>query len=122
MLYEQLGGEPFFAGLVSRFYQGVAQDSVLRAMYPEEDLAPAEQRLKLFLMQYFGGPTTYSEGRGHPRLRMRHMPFTIDQAARDSWLRHMRSSLDQSGLPSELETPVWEYLSKTAEFLRNHHS
>jgi hemoglobin len=119
VLYEQLGGEPFFAGLVERFYRGVAEDPALRPMYPEADLGPAEQRLKLFLMQYFGGPTTYSEQRGHPRLRMRHMPFTIGLAARDAWLKHMRASLDEAGLPAELETGVWGYLQRTADFLRN---
>lgn len=119
MLYEQLGGEPFFAGLVGRFYAGVAEDPALRPMYPEQDLGPAEQRLKLFLMQYFGGPTTYSEQRGHPRLRMRHMSFSIGVAGRDAWLKHMRASLDQAGLAPELESAVWEYLQRTADFLRN---
>src|ERR1700746_3741554 len=76
--YEQVGGEETFRRLVHRFYEGVADDPILRPMYPEEDLGPAEERLTLFLIQYWGGPTTYSDNRGHPRLRMRHAPFTVD--------------------------------------------
>ncbi|MBS2036890.1 globin [bacterium] len=119
MLYEQLGGERFFRDLVSRFYVGVAQDPVLRPLYPEEDLGPAEERLRLFLMQYFGGPTTYSEQRGHPRLRMRHMGFAVGEAEQQAWLRHMRLSLDQAQLSPELEEPVWSYFLQAAQFLRN---
>lgn len=119
MLYEQLGGEEFFAGLVQRFYIGVAEDPILRPLYPEEDLGPAEERLKLFLMQYFGGPGTYSEQRGHPRLRMRHMGFAVGEAEEQAWLRHMRQSLDQAGLAAELEEPVWSYFVQAARFLRN---
>ena len=95
--YEQVGGEETFRRLVHRFYQGVAEDPLLRPMYPEEDLGPAEERLALFLMQYWGGPRTYSDGRGHPRLRMRHAPFTVDRAAHDAWLRHMRDAVDSLG-------------------------
>lgn len=118
-MYERLGGEPFFEGLVARFYAGVADDPLLRPLYPEQDLGPAAERLKLFLMQYFGGPGTYSERRGHPRLRMRHVGFAVGEAERDAWLLHMRRSLDVAALPPELETPVWAYFLDTAEFLRN---
>ena len=88
--YEQVGGHETFHRLVHRFYQGVAGDPELRAMYPEEDLGPAEDRLRMFLEQYWGGPTTYSEQRGHPRLRMRHHPFAVTPHMRDRWLHHMR--------------------------------
>lgn len=112
--YDEMGGAPFFEALVHHFYEGVAADPELRAMYPEEDLAPAERRLRLFLGQYWGGPTTYSEERGHPRLRMRHNPFTIDEAARDRWLEHMRAALDttmaEQGLDPALEQELWRYL------------
>lgn len=112
--YAQMGGAEFFAALVHHFYAGVAADPVLRAMYPEEDLAPAERRLRLFLTQYWGGPTTYSEERGHPRLRMRHNPFVIDDDARDRWLDHMRAALDttmvEQGLDPALEQQLWSYL------------
>ncbi|WP_165989979.1 globin [Streptomyces sp. YIM 98790] len=108
--YEQVGGEETFRRLVRRFYEGVAEDPVLRPMYPEEDLGPAEERLRLFLIQYWGGPRTYSEERGHPRLRMRHAPFTVDRAAHDAWLRHMRDAVDSLGLAPELEQQLWNYL------------
>ena len=93
--YEAVGGEEFFDRLVHRFYQLVAEDPELRAVYPAQDLTPAEDHLRLFLIQYWGGPQTYNELRGHPRLRMRHARFVIDEAARDAWLRHMRTSLDE---------------------------
>ncbi len=108
--YAQVGGEETFRRLVHRFYQGVAEDPLLRPMYPEEDLGPAEERLTLFLIQYWGGPTTYSEQRGHPRLRMRHVPFRVDRAAHDAWLRHMREAVESLGLPSEHEKRLWDYL------------
>lgn len=119
MIYEQVGGEPFFEALVHRFYLGVAEDPLLRPLYPETDLGPAAERLKLFLMQYFGGPGTYSERRGHPRLRMRHMGFSVGEAERDAWLHHMRQSLAEAQLPPELEEPIWSYFVQAAEFLRN---
>lgn len=119
MLYQQLGGEAFFEELVARFYSGVAEDALLRPLYPEADLGPAAERLKLFLMQYFGGPGTYSEQRGHPRLRMRHAPFAIGEAEVAAWLRHMRNSLDAANLAPELEQPVWNYFLDAAQFLRN---
>ncbi|RZI90520.1 MAG: globin, partial [Microbacterium sp.] len=90
--YEEVGGHDTFARLVDVFYREVAGDDVLRPMYPEEDLGPAAERLTLFLVQYWGGPSTYSERRGHPRLRMRHVPFHVNPDARDRWLRHMRTA------------------------------
>ena len=87
--YDEVGGAETFAALVHHFYAGVADDEPLRALYPEEDLGPAERRLRMFLEQYFGGPTTYSQERGHPRLRMRHVPYAVTLDQRDRWLRHM---------------------------------
>ena len=117
--FKQVGGEETFRRLVHRFYQGVAEDPVLRPMYPEEDLGPAEERLALFLMQYWGGPRTYSERRGHPRLRMRHAPFRVDRAAHDAWLRHMREALDSLELAPEHEQRLWHYLVYAAGTLIN---
>ncbi|KWX00036.1 globin [Carbonactinospora thermoautotrophica] len=117
--YEAVGGEETFRRLVHRFYQGVAEDPLLRPMYPEDDLPGAEERLRLFLMQYWGGPHTYSERRGHPRLRMRHAIFPITPAARDAWLRHMRDAVDELNLPEELERPLWDYLTAAAHSLVN---
>src|SRR6516162_9412670 len=91
--YEAVGGEETFRRLVHRFYQEVAQDPLLRPVYPSRDLGPAEEHLRLFLVQYWGGPGTYSEQRGHPRLRMRHAPFVIGAPERDRWLRHMGDAL-----------------------------
>lgn len=118
-LYEALGGEPFFKGLVERFYAGVADDPLLRPLYPEADLGPAARRLQLFLMQYFGGPGTYSEERGHPRLRMRHMGFQVGEAEEQAWLLHMRSALDAQPLAAELDAAVWKYFVDASRFLRN---
>ncbi|MFF2012277.1 globin [Streptomyces sp. NPDC058195] len=118
-LYEQVGGEETFRRLVHLFYQGVAEDPLLRPMYPEEDLGPAEERFALFLMQYWGGPRTYSERRGHPRLRMRHIPFRVDRAAHDAWLRHMRVALDELGLAPELDQKLWDYLTYAAASMIN---
>ncbi|MEZ5244050.1 MAG: globin [Acidimicrobiales bacterium] len=115
-------GSDFFADLVDAFYEGVENDEVLRPMYPA-DLAGAKARLAMFLVQYWGGPTTYSEHRGHPRLRMRHMPFRIDTAARDSWLRHMRAALaataERRGTPPVVIDAVDDYFVRSADFLRN---
>src|SRR5205807_343770 len=91
-IYAELGDEGF-EELTKGFYDGVAEDPVLRPLYPGSDLEPARHRLKLFLIQYFGGPTTYSDERGHPRLRIRHVPFAIGPAERDAWVRHMRAGL-----------------------------
>jgi hemoglobin len=117
--FESVGGEATFRRLVHRFYEGVAQDPVLRPMYPEEDLGPAEERLALFLMQYWGGPRTYSEERGHPRLRMRHMPFRVDRRAHDAWLGHMRTAVEELGLAPEHERQLWDYLVYAASSLIN---
>lgn len=117
--FEQVGGEETFRRLAKRFYEGVAEDELLRPMYPEEDLGPAEERLALFLMQYWGGPRTYSEHRGHPRLRMRHAPFRVDRAAHDAWLRHMRDAVDSLELPAELEKQLWNYLVYAANSMIN---
>ncbi|MCP2307948.1 globin [Kitasatospora paracochleata] len=117
--FDQVGGEPTFRKLVRRFYEGVAQDELLRPMYPEEDLGPAEERFALFLMQYWGGPRTYSDHRGHPRLRMRHAPFQVDRAAHDAWLKHMRVALDELELPAEAERQLWDYLTYAAASMIN---
>ncbi|WP_037605221.1 globin [Streptacidiphilus rugosus] len=117
--YEQVGGEPTFRRLVHRFYAGVAEDPLLRPMYPEQDLGPAEERLVLFLMQYWGGPRTYSDERGHPRLRMRHAPFVVDRAAHDAWLRHMRTAVTELELGEEHERQLWDYLVYAAESMIN---
>ncbi|TYK52344.1 globin [Actinomadura decatromicini] len=117
--YEAVGGEETFHRLVHRFYQGVADDPDLRALYPEEDLGPAEERLRLFLIQYWGGPSTYSQRRGHPRLRMRHVPFVIDEAQRDAWLRHMRVAVEELKLPEPLEQQLWNYFTMAAQSLVN---
>ncbi|GAA1777091.1 MULTISPECIES: globin [Streptomonospora] len=117
--YDAVGGEETFVRLVRRFYQGVAEDPVLRPLYPEEDLGPAEERLRLFLMQYWGGPRTYSERRGHPRLRMRHFPFRVGTRERDHWLTHMRAAVDELELPEALDRQLWEYLVYAAHSMVN---
>jgi hemoglobin len=117
--YEQVGGRPTFEKLVRGFYAGVATDPVLRPMYPEEDLEGAIQRLTGFLEQYWGGPGTYSEQRGHPRLRMRHNPFKVNPDARDRWLRHMSAAIDTLELsPLDRET-LWDYLERAAHAMVN---
>ena len=118
-LYEAIGGEETFRRLVARFYQGVAGDPVLRAVYPEEDLADAEERLRLFLIQYWGGPATYNERRGHPALRMRHARFAIGPAERDAWLRHMTAAIDSLDLPKDLSAPLRDYVTTAAHALTN---
>lgn len=118
--YEEVGGRATFQQLVDVFYAGVAQDPVLRPMYPEEDLAPAADRLLLFLEQYWGGPKTYGEQRGHPRLRMRHHPFRIGPTERDAWLGHMRKAVDSLSLKPEHEAELWDYLVRAAHFMVNH--
>src|SRR5271169_2829024 len=118
-LYEAAGGEETFTRLVRRFYEEVAADPVLRPVYPTEDLGPAEEHLRLFLIQYWGGPATYNELRGHPRLRMRHAHFVIGEAERDAWLRHMRTALDEIGLDEAHDAQLWEYLVMAANSLVN---
>ncbi|GIJ80526.1 hemoglobin [Micromonospora phaseoli] len=117
--FDAVGGEPTFRKLVDEFYAGIAADPLLRPMYPEEDLAPAADRMRLFLMQYWGGPNTYSAQRGHPRLRMRHAPFRIGAAERDAWLRNMRRAVDSLDLPPTLDTELWNYLERAAYFMVN---
>ena len=117
--YEAVGGEQTFTRLVRYFYQSVAKDPILRPLYPDEDLAAAEDRLRLFLMQYWGGPQTYNSQRGHPRLRMRHAPFHIDPMARDAWLTHMRDAVDSLQLPTPLHDQLWAYLETAAHSLTN---
>lgn len=118
-LFERVGGLAFFEGLVDRFYLGVEGDPVLAPMYPADDLAGARRRLALFLAQYWDGPTTYSEERGHPRLRMRHARFPIDPAAREAWLAHMQAALAQGGLDPADEALVWDYFRSAASHLQN---
>ncbi|HUA28432.1 MAG TPA: globin [Streptosporangiaceae bacterium] len=117
--YEAVGGEATFRRLVSRFYQEVAGDPALRAVYPSKDLGPAEEHLRMFLIQYWGGPGTYSERRGHPRLRMRHAHFAIGEAERDAWLRHMRTAVDELELDPALDAQLWDYLVMAAHSLVN---
>ncbi len=125
-LYERVGGTPFFERLVDRFYAGVATDEVLLALYPEApDLTGAGHRLTLFLVQYWGGPTTYSDERGHPRLRMRHLPFRVGTDERDRWLRHMLAAVDEvvADLSAADREPVRDalrgYFVPAADHLRN---
>jgi hemoglobin len=117
--YDAVGGEPTFRKIVARFYAEVATDEILRPLYPEEDLGPAEERLRLFLMQYWGGPHTYSDRRGHPRLRMRHAPFKVGPMERDAWLRAMRIAVDEADLPPALEQQLWQYLEMAAHSMLN---
>lgn len=117
--YSDIGGETTITAIVARFYAGVAKDPALRALYPESDLGPAEERFRLFLMQYWGGPTTYSDERGHPRLRMRHAPFTITPAARDAWLSHFRDALNSVALTPEQDREFWDYVRHAADFMIN---
>lgn len=117
--FEDIGGHETFDTIVSTFYKGVAEDEVLRPMYPEADLGPAEDRFRLFLEQYWGGPTSYSENRGHPRLRMRHAPFAVTPEARDRWLMHMRAGLDAANLDPDHDAQFWAYLQHAANFLVN---
>ena len=119
-LYEAVGGFAFFASLVDRFYEGVARDPDLLAIYPEpDDLAPARRRLALFLAEYWGGPPTYSQERGHPRLRMRHADFPIGGSERDAWLAHMRAAVEQLDPPEDIARPLLEYFAMGAEAVRN---
>ena len=112
-------GEEGFARLVRAFYSQVPDDDVLGPMYPKHDLAGAEERLRDFLIGRFGGPPRYVEQRGHPRLRMRHMPFRLDDAARDRWVTLMNRALDEAALPAEVTSLLREFFAATATFLRN---
>jgi len=117
--YDEIGGEPTIRAIVHRFYEGVAGDDVLRPLYPEQDLGPAEERFATFLMQYWGGPTTYSEARGHPRLRMRHAPFKVTPVAKEHWLTHFRAGLDSVELTPEQDVQFWDYVTHAAQFMVN---
>ncbi|HVF77222.1 MAG TPA: globin [Solirubrobacteraceae bacterium] len=117
--YDAVGGEPTFRAIVARFFAQVPDDEVLSAVYPLDDLDGAEERLRLFLMQYWGGPTTYSDQRGHPRLRMRHAPFRIGPAERDAWLGAMRVAIGEAGLQEPLREQLWDYMRSTAQHMIN---
>ncbi|WP_270887592.1 globin [Pedococcus sp. 5OH_020] len=117
--YEEVGGHDTFRRLVAEFYRGVSGDAALRALYPEEDLRPAEERLRLFLEQYWGGPTTYSQQRGHPRLRMRHHPFKVTPAQRDRWLHHMMAAVDSLNLAPAHDLLLRDYLDRAAHSMVN---
>jgi hemoglobin len=118
-LYDRAGGTPFFEALVGQFYDGVETDPDLRPVYPESELTGARHRLTLFLIQYWGGPTTYDDERGHPRLRMRHAPFAIGPAERDRWLVHMRAALADLAPPEDVAAELERYFSMAAEAMRN---
>jgi hemoglobin len=118
-LYDAAGGMPFFELLVERFYAGVADDPILRPIYPEDDLAGAQRRLTLFLAQYWGGPSTYDVERGHPRLRMRHAPFAIGPVERDAWLARMRDAITSSDPPPAVAERLHRYIELAAEAMRN---
>jgi hemoglobin len=117
-IYAQLG-EDGFTRLVAAFYRHVAEDTVLRALYPEQDLSSAERRLRMFLIQYFGGPDDYNAERGHPRLRMRHMPFQIGQVERDSWIAAMKAALEEADIPEPALSTMRDYFENAATFLMN---
>ena len=119
-LYDEVGGMPFFETLVHRFYAGVAADPTLLRLYPDQaDLGPARRRLTLFLAQYWGGPTTYSDERGHPRLRQRHFPYEIGPEERDRWLASMRTALAAMDAPSDVTERLLDYFTTAAEAMRN---
>lgn len=117
--YERVGGAKTFEELAKVFYQGVSQDPLLKPMYPEEDLGPAERRLRMFLEQYWGGPDTYQKERGHPRLRMRHAPYKIGPKAKAAWLANMRKAVDSLDLPPADEAELWDYLERAAHAMLN---
>ena len=117
--WQEVGGRPTFEKLVRAFYEGIKSDPVLLPMYPETDLEGAIQRLTGFLEQYWGGPGTYSQERGHPRLRMRHLPFKVNPDARDRWLLHMRAAVDTLDLSPLHEGMLWGYLERAAHAMVN---
>ena len=117
--YERVGGVETFRRLVDRFYAGVASDPPLREMYPEEDLGPAADRLRLLLEQYWGGPKTYGETRGHPRLRIRHAPYAVTPRQAERWLHHMMAAVDSLALPQAEDAEIREYLNRAAWFMIN---
>ena len=117
--YDEVGGAPVFERLVGRFYAAVRTDPVLAPLYPQDDWEGAELRLRAFLEQYWGGPTTYSQHRGHPRLRMRHAPFASGPAERDAWMRNMRDAVDALELTPEQDATLWGYLEMAALSMQN---
>ena len=117
--YDEVGGHDTFVRLVDAFYRGVATDEVLKPMYPEDDLGPAAVRLTMFLEQYWGGPTTYSERRGHPRLRARHMPYKVNPLARDRWITHMTAAVRSAGLSPLHESEMLDYVERAAHSMLN---
>lgn len=117
--YEEVGGEAFFADLISQFYAHVATDPILGPMYPDKDMKGAAERLQKFLEQYWGGPDTYSQERGHPRLRMRHVGFHIDRAAHDAWINAMRKAVDGVEIEPAHKEVLWGYLEMAAAGLVN---
>lgn len=117
-VYDAVGGMPFFTALVERFYARVSKDIMLRPLYPD-DLGPSTVHLALFLAQYWGGPTTYSDQRGHPRLRMRHAPFAVGQRERDHWLAAMSAALDECELEPEVRQRFDDYFTMAADHLIN---
>jgi hemoglobin len=117
--YDAVGGAQTFHRLIAAFYRRVADDPILRPLYPEEDLGPAEVRFRMFLEQYWGGPRVYSEERGHPRLRMRHGPFAVTPAARDRWLELMRAAMDEVELAPDRDQELWTYLVMAAHSMVN---
>lgn len=117
--FDRVGGSETFEKLTATFYEGVKNDPLLKPMYPEEDLGPAERRLRMFLEQYWGGPDTYQKERGHPRLRMRHAPFQIGPKAREAWLRHMKAAVTSLELSSADEAELWDYLERAAHAMLN---
>ena len=119
-LYEAVGGEPTFRKIAGRFYEQVAIDEVLSPLYPEEEREAAEERMRLFLIQRWGGPTTYTDMRGAPRLGMRHMPFRIGPKKRDAWLRAMRTAVDEAGLEEAHRDEIWAYFETVAWNLTTH--
>ncbi len=118
-LHDAVGGEGVFRQIVDRFYDGVALDPILRPLYPDEDLTAARERLTLFLVQYWGGPSTYSDRRGHPRLRMRHATWVIGERERDAWLGHMREAVLSVDVSDEARAAIWEHLDRAAQSLVN---
>ncbi len=117
--FDEVGGHDTFARLTAKFYEGVAADPVLKPMYPEEDLEPARERLQLFLEQYWGGPTTYGDTRGHPRLRLRHQPYKINPDARQRWLDHMTVAVDSLELAPLQREALMDYLTRAATAMLN---
>ena len=118
-IFDAVGGTPWFIAMIDRFYDAVETDLLLRPMYPD-DLTESRQHMVLFLQQYWGGPTTYSDQRGHPRLRMRHAPFVITSAEKDAWLKHMLAAVRHGELHPEIEQKMVDYFEMAATHMINH--